>query len=475
MGQFSSFLDAARLVHDLQQVKEIAQSISGQLDPTQIAHRVTESLVQQFGCAFARIWLLEPNQVTLRLVASSGLYTHTNGSFARVPMGAYKVGKIAQNRVPFLSNQLSEEAWVKDRQWALDNHIQGFAGYPLVAGERVLGVLASFRRGPFEPEFLEVLQVLCMTVTVALDAAQATASAPRDAGLQTTSLSDQLAQLLGDSPFTLVGTERPLRPMVAHLLRQVVETLNQVNCRYCRLTYTPHTVYLEALADEESGLIPEEEERRGHLHGRFRDSRFADIRHGVICLGGSFEVRSVVQRQTSQLSVMLPAAQYPIVVQVQCRQPLTHQGVVHLVAQAGFWVTDGEAGTGEAGAMVRITDDPAWLGHLPVVWVNQGKGSVPAGVVAVMDVRSTAEDLRALIHQALQNPVERHPDPAPLLSEREQQVMALLADGQRDRAIAQALFISESTVRFHINNSLAKLKAKNRYQGVYQAVAQGWI
>ncbi len=470
MSQFSSFLDAARLVHDLQQVKEIAQSISGQLDPTQIAHRVTDALVQRFGCAFARIWLLEPNQVMLRLVASSGLYSHTNGSFARVPMGAYKVGKIAQNQVPFLSNHLSEEAWVKDRQWALDNHIQGFAGYPLVVKDRVLGVLASFRHGPFEPEFLEVLQVLCMTVTVALDAAMATASAPRNSGLQTASLSDQLAHLLGDSPFTLVGTERPLRPMVAQLLRQVVEAVKPLNCRYCRLTYTPHTVYLEALTDEESSLILEGEERREHLHGRLSESLFADIRHGVICLGGSFEVRAVVQRQASQLSVMLPAAQYPIVVQVQCRQPLIYQGVVHLVAQAGFWVADGESS-----AMVRITDDPAWLGNLPVVWVNQDKGSIPAGVVAVMDVRSTAEDLRALIHQALQDPGERHQDAVPLLSERERQVMALLADGQRDRAIAQALFISESTVKFHINNSLAKLKAKNRYQGVYQAVVQGWI
>lgn len=470
MGQFSSFLDAARLVHDLQQVKEIAQSISGQLDSTQIAHRVTDALVQQFGCAFARIWLLEPNQVTLRLVASSGLYTHTNGSFARVPMGAYKVGKIAQNRVPFLSNHLAEEAWVKDRQWALDNHIQGFAGYPLVAGERVLGVLASFRHGPFEPEFLEVLQVLCMTVTVALDAAQATASAPRDAGVRSALLSDQLAQLLGASPFTLVGTERPLRPMVAHLLRQMVETLNQLNCRYCRLTYTSQTVSLEALADEASSVGHGGKARGSLLHSQLRDALFADIRHGVICLGGSFEVRSVVQRQTYQLSVVLPAAQSSLVVQVQCRQPLIHQGVVHLVAQAGFAVADGESA-----AMVRITDDPTRLGTIPVVWVNQGKDRIPAGVAAVMDFGSTAEDLHTLIHQVLQNPGEHHQGAVPLLSERERQVMALLADGQRDRAIAQALFISESTVKFHINNSLAKLKAKNRYQGVYQAVIQGWI
>ncbi|MEO1299747.1 MAG: LuxR C-terminal-related transcriptional regulator, partial [Cyanobacteria bacterium J06636_16] len=61
------------------------------------------------------------------------------------------------------------------------------------------------------------------------------------------------------------------------------------------------------------------------------------------------------------------------------------------------------------------------------------------------------------------------------LSEREWEVMTLLAQGLRDRDIAQKLYISESTVKFHINNSLTKLNAKNRYQGVYQAAIQGYI
>ncbi|MEM8545796.1 MAG: GAF domain-containing protein, partial [Cyanobacteria bacterium P01_H01_bin.119] len=161
--------DTARLLHNLQRVNEVSQTLSGLLDTDAIAARVTDALVERFDCVFARIWLLEQDQVSLRLVASSGLYTHLDGAFARVPMGAYKVGKIAQNRVPFLSNRLPEEPWVKDRQWALANKIQGFAGYPLMAGNRVLGVLAAFSQGTFAPEFLEVLQILCMTLTVALD------------------------------------------------------------------------------------------------------------------------------------------------------------------------------------------------------------------------------------------------------------------------------------------------------------------
>ena len=136
----SGRLDATRLLFDLQQANAIAEQFSGCLHPDQIAATVTTELVKRFDCAFARLWLVEPDGASLRLVASAGLYTHINGSFARVPMGAYKVGKIAQNRVPFLSNQLAEESWVKDRNWALEQNIQGFAGYPLAIQDRVIGV-----------------------------------------------------------------------------------------------------------------------------------------------------------------------------------------------------------------------------------------------------------------------------------------------------------------------------------------------
>jgi hypothetical protein len=54
-------------------------------------------------------------------------------------MSAYKVGKIAENCVPFLSNHLAEESWVKDREWAIANQIQRFAGYPLGKRDRFAG------------------------------------------------------------------------------------------------------------------------------------------------------------------------------------------------------------------------------------------------------------------------------------------------------------------------------------------------
>ncbi len=63
----TGLLDPTRILFDLQQGNEIAQGFSGCMEPEEIARRVTDGLVKQFDCAFARIWLLEPDQTTLKL------------------------------------------------------------------------------------------------------------------------------------------------------------------------------------------------------------------------------------------------------------------------------------------------------------------------------------------------------------------------------------------------------------------------
>ena len=93
-------------------------------------------------------------------------WSGVDGSFALVPMGAFKVGKIAQHCIPFLSNHLAEESWVKDRSGAIASGIRGFAGYPLAVAGNVVGVLAAFSQQAMIPEFLEVLQGLCTTATI---------------------------------------------------------------------------------------------------------------------------------------------------------------------------------------------------------------------------------------------------------------------------------------------------------------------
>ena len=61
------------------------------------------------------------------------------------------------------------------------------------------------------------------------------------------------------------------------------------------------------------------------------------------------------------------------------------------------------------------------------------------------------------------------------LSDRETEVLACLAKGKSNRAIASMLFICEATVKFHVHAILGKLQAKNRTEAVSIAVQRGLI
>jgi DNA-binding NarL/FixJ family response regulator len=57
----------------------------------------------------------------------------------------------------------------------------------------------------------------------------------------------------------------------------------------------------------------------------------------------------------------------------------------------------------------------------------------------------------------------------PVLTDREQQVLKLIADGLTNREISRSLLISESTVENHIHHVYAKLGISNRAQAVAYA------
>jgi two-component system, NarL family, response regulator len=62
---------------------------------------------------------------------------------------------------------------------------------------------------------------------------------------------------------------------------------------------------------------------------------------------------------------------------------------------------------------------------------------------------------------------------SPELSDRELEVLRLMAKGKSNREIAAKLHITENTVKFHVNNVLSKLGVSDRVQAVLVALRRG--
>jgi DNA-binding NarL/FixJ family response regulator len=96
----------------------------------------------------------------------------------------------------------------------------------------------------------------------------------------------------------------------------------------------------------------------------------------------------------------------------------------------------------------------------------------------VQAVRTVAVGQSLLYPQALRDLVRTRPRAtagAPVLTPREREVLALVAQGMTNAEIARALVVGVETVRTHVASVLAKLQARDRTQAVVLGYRAGLV
>ncbi len=156
-----------------------------------------EAIVDHLDVAFARVWLLDARANVLELRASAGLYTHLDGAHSRVGVGELKIGRIAASLRPHLTNQVVGDPQVSDQEWARREGMVAFAGYPLVVGDRCVGVMALFARRTLPDTTLSALGSVADTVAIGVEQARA-ADRIRRLLAQEREQSERLAKALTD-------------------------------------------------------------------------------------------------------------------------------------------------------------------------------------------------------------------------------------------------------------------------------------
>jgi PAS domain S-box-containing protein len=135
----------------------------------EILQPCAEALVRHLDVSFARIWTLDPEADVLVLQASAGQYTHLDGPHSRVPVGQFKIGLIAQERQPHLTNDVPHDPRISDPGWARREGMIAFAGYPLLIEDRLMGVLAMFARRALSPAVLQVLRSVADGIALGIE------------------------------------------------------------------------------------------------------------------------------------------------------------------------------------------------------------------------------------------------------------------------------------------------------------------
>ncbi len=110
------------------------------------------------------------------------------------------------------------------------------------------------------------------------------------------------------------------------------------------------------------------------------------------------------------------------------------------------------------------------------------KRALDAGADAFLSKAQSPVQMLGIIKQALSvqdpqqaNVIGQAQDEAQALSERQVQVLELLAQGLSNRMIGQRLFLSEHTIRWHVQAIMGALKASSRSEAVFVARQRGLI
>lgn len=115
--------------------------------------------------------------------------------------------------------------------------------------------------------------------------------------------------------------------------------------------------------------------------------------------------------------------------------------------------------------------------------------ALEAGVLGYQLKEIAGEDLVQILRRTAAGEAQIHPrllgdmllrhrqgeTPAPSLSQREREVLLLIAEGLSNQAIGERLGIGEATVKTHVGNLLAKLGLADRTQLAIHAWRSGWV
>lgn len=152
-------------------VAEIGQGLTEERELRSSLQRCSDSLKQRTSAALVRIWTIDSTGEFLELQASSGLHTSIEGKHSRLYIKdyPYKIGKIAREKKPILTNEVAGDPLFHDQKWVEQQGIISFAGYPLLLQQKLIGVVALFAKKQLNEAVLDTLSTITTQIAVSVE------------------------------------------------------------------------------------------------------------------------------------------------------------------------------------------------------------------------------------------------------------------------------------------------------------------
>ncbi|HTL18684.1 MAG TPA: ATP-binding protein, partial [Patescibacteria group bacterium] len=127
---------------------DISAEIAGESPMQSTLQRISEALVTDLDLALVRIWIADETGEALTLAASAGSHSQLHGADGQVKIGAGRIGKIAQRKKSHITTDAQADPELKSPDGIHHHTLVSFCGYPLMVGERAVGVFAVYGKIP---------------------------------------------------------------------------------------------------------------------------------------------------------------------------------------------------------------------------------------------------------------------------------------------------------------------------------------
>jgi signal transduction histidine kinase/putative methionine-R-sulfoxide reductase with GAF domain len=163
------YAEAQRRGQELARLNQAIEQMNQNLLASSFAQDTVETLVARFDITLASLWRVKTPSGDVELQALAGREPPAAGaSGASVPAA---VAAVASMNLPLFANDVDRNPQFADDPLCAGMSLRGFAGFPLLVGDRLVGVLALYDRLPLDRSAIEVFTAFAQHAAVALQEA----------------------------------------------------------------------------------------------------------------------------------------------------------------------------------------------------------------------------------------------------------------------------------------------------------------